>query len=111
MTTEPSCFYLCRLEVELALPLGLGMTALLKSKMSPHVIRDCLLHARRFSGEEAERLSLVDRAVKPEDLLATAIELAQKHAKHGVPSEIYAQIKADLYTEPVALLYPRQSKL
>jgi enoyl-CoA hydratase/carnithine racemase len=49
------------------------VTALLRSKLSPLVVRDMMLTGRRYTGAEATALGIVDAAEDEEALLGTAV--------------------------------------
>lgn len=55
---------------------GFGLSVLLPDQLGPSKAAEVLLTARRFTGEEALALGMVDRCVPADELRATAIELA-----------------------------------
>ncbi|KAI9228945.1 MAG: ClpP/crotonase-like domain-containing protein [Piptocephalis tieghemiana] len=94
--------YLCMNEVELPAPLSPGMAAVLRAKFtSPAALRDCLLHARRFSAQEALDLNLVDVVAPEAEVLPRALDLALTHASRACAGEAYGQLKEEMWSDAV----------
>lgn len=69
---------------------------ILSRAVSPHVAADLLFSARFVSGEEAERLGLINRAVPGEELAATVQDYAETLAREVSPTAV-AVIKRQLW--------------
>ncbi|KAJ1966032.1 hypothetical protein GGI12_000350 [Dipsacomyces acuminosporus] len=93
-------------EVDLGIPLIPGMAAIVKCKINqPNYLRDCVLAGHRFKSSDAVAGGFVDRAVKSEELLPTAIEYAKALAPkaQGGGKNLHL-LKVEIYRETVQLL-------
>ncbi|KAG0247894.1 hypothetical protein BG011_000762 [Mortierella polycephala] len=92
--------YMCMNEILLPSPLPAGMSALLRYKMQPHVYRDVVLMARRFSGKDALANHLVDAAAEGVDgTFELAKQLARKISPMAKSGSFYSMIKEDMFPE------------
>lgn len=64
-------------EVELGLIPGWGGTQLLVRRLGPYITREIILAGGRISPDRAASLGIVNRVAPPEQLLETAVEMAQ----------------------------------
>ena len=97
--------WVCFPEVDIQIPFGTGMHALLRRKLSPGLERDALLGGHRYPADEALAVGLVDAVAPQAEVLAQALALARPLAekKRG----IMTRLKAGLYgSEAQALGYP-----
>jgi enoyl-CoA hydratase/carnithine racemase len=94
--------FFCLPEVDINIPMAPGMTALIKSRLSPNVFRSCILTGARIGGIQARELGIVDEAVPAEQVLPRAIARASSMANKG--RDIYRTLKRSMYAEAIALL-------
>jgi len=94
--------FFCLPEVDINIPMAPGMTALIKSRLSPNVFRSCILTGMRIGGVEAKELGIVDEAVSAEQVLPRAMARASSMANKG--RDIYGSLKRSMYAEAIALL-------
>jgi enoyl-CoA hydratase/carnithine racemase len=94
--------YFCLPEVDLGLRFGPGMTALVKSRLTPATAHEAMTTGRRYGGEQALTAGIVEAVADADHLLAAAIDLARPLAAKATP--VRAQIKEDLYAEALAAL-------
>ena len=93
--------YFCLPEVNLNVGIPPLMNALIKVKLTPSVARECVLSGKRFSGEEALSMGIVDKAVIEKNLLAESINLLAVYT--GKNRETYADLKLGLNGEIIEL--------
>lgn len=94
-------FY-CLPEVDIKIPFTPGMSALLQAKLAPQAAHRAMVTGQRFGGPDAVAAGIVDAAVAEDQVLPTAIELAQANAaRHG---KTVATIKSGMYAEALRLL-------
>ncbi|EFA83801.1 hypothetical protein PPL_02869 [Heterostelium album PN500] len=90
--------FFCLPEVDIHIPLTPGMNAVLQAKITDaSTYRDTVLLGKRFSGEEASKLRIVDKATTEEMLLPEAIQLATKIAPKGKDRFTFGALKRELY--------------
>ncbi|KAH8701103.1 ClpP/crotonase-like domain-containing protein [Talaromyces proteolyticus] len=77
-----------------------GIGSLVKSKLTPRVARKVLLEGHKFTGKEALADGIVDQVAQPEELLSTAMELAEKVKSKG-RGNVYGLLRAELNLEPL----------
>ncbi len=94
--------FFCLPEVDIQLPLQPGMTALIKSRLSPATARDAILTGARFGGGAAAQRGIVDDAVAVEDVLPCAVARAASLA--GKDRAIYGTLKRGLYADVLTAL-------
>jgi enoyl-CoA hydratase/carnithine racemase len=94
--------FFCLPEVDINIPLTPGMTALIKSQLSPNVFRYSILTGARIGGIEAKQLGIVDEAVPADHVLPRAMARAASLSNKG--RDIYGTLKRGMYAEAIALL-------
>jgi enoyl-CoA hydratase/carnithine racemase len=94
--------FFCLPEVDLGLPFGAGMQALITSRLTPTVAHEAMVTGRRYGGEEAAALAIVDAAVAEEEVLAESVRRAQQQA--GKPRSTMGTIKRSLYGAAIGAL-------
>ncbi|MBI5572098.1 MAG: enoyl-CoA hydratase/isomerase family protein [Desulfomonile tiedjei] len=94
--------FFCLPEVDINIPFAPGMTALIKSRMTPTVFRTLLLTGARIGGAEAKEWGVVDEAVPAEQVLPRAV--AYVAPLTGKNRHTYRAIKRGMYAEALALL-------
>ena len=94
--------FFCLPEVDINIPFAPGMTALIKSRLTPTVFRSLLLTGVRIGGTEAKDLGVVDEAVPAEQVLPLAV--ARVAAMAGKNRHTYRAIKRGMYADALALL-------
>jgi len=94
--------FFCLPEVDINIPFAPGMTALIKSRLTPNVFRRLLLTGARIGGIEAKDLGVVDEAVPAENVLPRAIASVAPLANKN--RYTYGAIKRGMYAEALALL-------
>lgn len=68
--------YFCLPEIDLGMTLIPSMNVLVRQKLSGSTLRDCLLTGKRYGGEEAAGLGLVDESCNQDLLLSRSKKLA-----------------------------------
>jgi len=94
--------FFCLPEVDINIPLAPGMTALIKSRLSPVVFRDLILSGIRVGGTQSKEWGIVDEAVTADQVLTQAIARAAALADKG--RQIYQTLKRGMYREAIILL-------
>jgi enoyl-CoA hydratase/carnithine racemase len=94
--------YLCLPEVDLGLPFTVGMTALLRARMTPATATAAMVFGSRYNGPEALAAGLVEEAVAEAEVLPAAARRAAALA--GKDRQALRTIKERLYAEPTAAL-------
>ena len=94
--------YFCLPEVDLKIPLTLGMNALMMSRLPRVTAHEVLVTGKRFSGEEAANKGIVNVAAADQDVVPVAIDIAAELA--GKSSPTMGVIKQRMYAEAIALL-------
>ncbi|MET0416001.1 MAG: enoyl-CoA hydratase-related protein [Actinoplanes sp.] len=92
----------CLPEADINIPFTVGMGALIQSRLTPRTAHEAMVTARRFGGEDAYALQIVDHAVSEAEVRSTAIELAQAHAAKAGPT--LETIKTRMYASVLAAL-------
>ena len=72
--------FFCLPEADINIPFTPGMSALIQSRLTRRAAHLAMVGAKRFGGEEAASLGIVDAAVAEDQVLAEAVELAGTHA-------------------------------
>jgi enoyl-CoA hydratase/carnithine racemase len=94
--------FFCLPEADINIPFTPGMSALIQSRLTPAAATTAMIGAKRFGGEEALGLGIVDAAVAEDEVLAAAVELAgTQAAKLG---GTLATIKERMYAPALATL-------
>jgi Delta3-Delta2-enoyl-CoA isomerase len=94
--------YFCLNEVDLGLPLAAGMTALIRSRLTPTVFRDVILTGARIGGAAACERGIADEAAPRPDVLPRA--LARAAALAGKDRGAYAALKRGMYADVIEQL-------
>ena len=89
--------FFCLPELDLGMPLPVGMRSLIKEKLGAQVFRDSILTAARFGAEDCVRLGIVDQAAAEVDVLASAVERVRPLA--GKSREAFKALKRGMYAE------------
>src|SRR3954451_22084757 len=104
--------FFCLPEADINIPFTPGMSALIQSRLTPAAATAAMLGAKRFGGEEAAALGVVDSAVPEDQVLAAAVELAgAQAAKLGgtlstIKERMYAPALATLRDTEANRLFP-----
>jgi len=94
--------FFCLPEVDIDIPFAPGMTALIKSRLTPNVFRSLLLTGARIGGNLAKEMGVVDEALPAEDVLPRAVaSVAPLAAKNR---HTYGAIKRGMYIDALTLL-------
>lgn len=94
--------YFCLPEIDLRLPLAAGMTALIKSRMTPATLRDAILAGARFGAADAVQRGFVDEAVPADQVLAAAVARVAPLADKDRAT--MGALKRGLYADALAVL-------
>ena len=94
--------FFCLPEVDIKIPFAPGMTALMKSRLSPGTFRDLMLTGMRVGGLEAKERGIVDEAVPADQVLPKAI--ARAAALANKDRKVYGAIKRGMYADALTLL-------
>jgi len=87
-------------EVDAGVPIPAPMMEILRSKLSPAVVRDAVLTGKRYTAREALAASMIDGCAAQEELLARAVALATTLASKE--PGIFKTLKQTLYGELAA---------
>jgi Delta3-Delta2-enoyl-CoA isomerase len=94
--------FFCLPEVDINIPFAPGMTALIKSRLTPAVFRNSMLTGSRWGGLDAQEMGIVDEAVSADQVLPRAVaRVAPLAAKNR---HTFGTIKRGMYPEALALL-------
>lgn len=85
----------CLPEVDIGIPFTPAMAALIRARLHPQVAHVAMVTGRRYGGEEAAALAVVDTAVAEEEVRSTAIALAQ--AQVSKAGGVLGTVKARMY--------------
>lgn len=97
--------FFCLPELDLGMPLPVGMRSLIREKLGQRVYRDVVLTAGRFGAGDCTRLGIVDEEAAEAEVLAAALErlrpLAGKNreAMRVLKRGLHAELLADLTGE------------
>ncbi|MEV0640463.1 enoyl-CoA hydratase-related protein [Streptomyces sp. NPDC050619] len=94
--------YWCLPEADINIPFTPGMSALIQSRLTPQTAHEAMTTARRYGGQDALAVALVDRAVDEDAVSRTAIEIAQ--AQVGKAGDTLGTIKARMYASALDAL-------
>lgn len=94
--------FMCFPEADIGIPFTAGMTALIRSKVSPPTAITAMTTARRYTAEEAVHVGLVDCSAGEEELLPRALALAGDLV--GKERTTLGAIKAGIFTDVVEAL-------
>ena len=94
--------YWCVPEVDIRIPFTPGMVSLLQSRLTPAVANEAMTTGRRYSGPQAVEAGFVVAAVAEDQVLATAVDLAEQRAAKD-PATLGA-IKSLMYARQLEVL-------
>jgi len=94
--------FFCLPEVDINIPFAPGMTALIKSRLTPTVFRSLLLTGARIGGVEAREKGVVDEAVPADQVLPRAVATVAALANKS--RQTYAAIKRGMYAQALDVL-------
>lgn len=94
--------FFCLPEVDINIPFAPGMTALIKSRLTPNVFRSLLLTGARKGGIDAKELGIVDEAIPADQVLPRAMACVAPLA--GKDRHTFRAIKRGMYADALALL-------
>jgi len=94
--------FFCLPEVDINIPFAPGMTALIKSRLTPNVFRSLLLTGARKGGIDAKELGIVDEAIPADQVLPRAMACVAPLA--GKDRNTFRAIKRGMYADALALL-------
>jgi enoyl-CoA hydratase/carnithine racemase len=97
--------FFCLPEVDLGLTFAPGMSALVKSRLTPSTAHEAMTTGRRYGGDQALTTGIVDAVAVADRVLADAVDIARPLTGKAKPAR--AQIKESLYAEVLAALRPR----
>ncbi len=87
--------FICMPEVDIKIPLGPGLLALIQARVHPSVFRDLVLTGVRLGGNEAKSLGIVDDAVPKDEVLPKATALVASLANKD--RHTYRTLKQAMY--------------
>lgn len=87
--------YYCMPEVDMRAPLHPAMTAVLQARLPVRTVHQVIATGKRFGGEEAAALQIVDKAVPEADVVPTSIAMAAELAAKAHPA--MGVLKRDMY--------------
>jgi Delta3-Delta2-enoyl-CoA isomerase len=94
--------FFCFPEPDIDIPFTPGMAALIMSKLTPRAAVDAMTTGRRFGGEDATRVGLVDASCSLEELPATAASLVRDLA--GKQRATLGAIKSTMFASAASAL-------
>jgi enoyl-CoA hydratase/carnithine racemase len=94
--------YFCLPEVDLGVTFSAGMSALIKTRLTPQVAHEAMTTGRRYGGEQALAAGIVDATATEGEVLASAVGLARSLAAKSVP--VRGRIKETMYADALAAL-------
>jgi enoyl-CoA hydratase/carnithine racemase len=89
--------YWCFPEVDLGLPFTPGMNAIIRARLPITTAHEAMVTGRRYGGEEARAVGIVQAAVPEDRVLPDALDHARALAPKAGPT--MATIRSDLYAE------------
>jgi enoyl-CoA hydratase/carnithine racemase len=97
--------FFCLPELDLGMPMPVGMRSLIRTKLGVSGYRDTVLTGARVNAEDSVRLGIMDEAADEADVLARAVERmrplaaksrdAMKVLKRGLYVELLADLKGE----------------
>lgn len=94
--------YVCLPEVDLGMPFGAGFSALIAAKVSPPALHRMTVFGERLPAPTALELGVVDHVAALEDVVPTAIEVAEALATKAKP--VMTTIRSDFYGAAITAL-------
>lgn len=95
----------CLPEIDINLPFTPGMSALVRTKLSPSAANLAMTTGHRFGGEAALRAGIVDHAVSEAEVSDTALGIARELT--GKNPDVLSQIKVTMYADALTALRGR----
>lgn len=99
--------YWCLPEADINIPFTPGMSALVQSRLTPRIAHEAMVTARRYGGEEAAAVEIVDRALPEAEVLPAAKTRAAELA--GKDSGTISTIKQRMYADVLTALRDREA--
>ncbi|MCV7076963.1 enoyl-CoA hydratase-related protein [Mycobacterium szulgai] len=99
--------YFCFPEVDIHIPFTDGMAALIQAKLSPQTAVASMTTGRRFGGEDAARVGIVDATAAEGDVTAAAVEMLRPLG--GKDPGTLGAIKQTMFAPAIAALSPAVS--
>jgi len=99
--------YFCFPEVDIHIPFTDGMAALIQAKLSPQTAVASMTTGRRFGGEDAARVGIVDATAAEGDVAAAALEMLRPLG--GKDPGTLGAIKQTMFAPAIAALSPAVS--
>jgi Delta3-Delta2-enoyl-CoA isomerase len=99
----------CLPEADINLPFSPGMSALIAGRLAPRTAHEAMITARRYGGHDALAAGIIDRAVAEDEVLSTAVDLAQAQASKA--GQTLGTIKTRLYAPALNLLIDKENPL
>ncbi|MCV7198170.1 enoyl-CoA hydratase-related protein [Mycobacterium angelicum] len=96
--------YFCFPEVDIRIPFTDGMAALIQAKLSPQTAVASMTTGRRFGGQDAARVGIVDATAAEGDVTATAVEMLRPLG--GKDPGTLGAIKQTMFAPAIAALSP-----
>lgn len=94
--------YWCVPEVDIHIPFTPGMTSLLQARLTAAVANEAMTTGRRYSGPQAVEAGFAVAAVAEDQVLATAVEIAEQRAAKD-PTTL-GTIKSRMYAPQLEVL-------
>jgi enoyl-CoA hydratase/carnithine racemase len=92
--------FFCLPEVDIRVPFTPPMAALIRARLpAGNVVREAMCTGKRYGGDDAARLGIVDRVVPEAEVLPAAVELARGLADKD--RDTLAKIKRGMYPEVI----------
>ncbi len=94
--------YYCMPEIDMRAPLHPAMVAILQARLPVRTVHQVIATGKRFGGEEAAALQIVDRAVAEGEVVPTAVAMAAELAAKAHPA--MHVLKRDMYQRVIRAL-------
>jgi len=94
--------YFCLPEVDIDIPFSPGMSAMIQAKLSPQAAHEAMTTGRRYGGEEAAGMAIVDGATSEEALVGAGASAAERLAPKAGPT--LKTIRSQMYRGSIDLL-------
>lgn len=97
--------FFCLPEVDIKIPFSPGMTALIKERFGPKLLRDTIITGARIGGDAAVACGIVDEAAPAEEVLARAIALVAPLASKDRAT--LGALKRGMYADTLCIMEGR----
>jgi enoyl-CoA hydratase/carnithine racemase len=94
--------FFCLPEVDIGIPFSPGMAGLIQSRLSKQTAHEAMTTGRRYGGGDALAAGIVDAVAHADDVLSTALELAEPLTAKAGPT--LGTIKERMYPEVLRAL-------